>query len=245
MDVSAAGETVGVVRALWRYPVKSMLGERCAALDLDSRGVAGDRLYAVRDAAGKFGSGKNTRRFCRIDGLLGFAARSVAAGPAVVFPDGRLFAAGDPALDAALSAALGQPLSLAREVAVSHLDAGPVHLLTTAALAWLADRLPGSAIDERRFRPNLVIEAAGAAPIEHGWVGCVLAVGAARLQVTGLAERCLMVDLPQGALPRDGGILRELAGAALPGEPPAPFGVYARVLAPGPVLAGDAVQQLG
>ncbi|WP_204037573.1 MOSC N-terminal beta barrel domain-containing protein, partial [Actinoplanes utahensis] len=49
-----------------RYPVKSMLGEQIPAAVLGARGLTGDRLWAVRDADGKFGSGKNTRRFRRI-----------------------------------------------------------------------------------------------------------------------------------------------------------------------------------
>jgi len=64
----------GIVRELWRYPVKSMRGERRERVWLDQRGVLGDRLYAVRDEAGKFGSGKTTRRFRRIDGLFRFRA---------------------------------------------------------------------------------------------------------------------------------------------------------------------------
>ena len=55
------------VTGLWRYPVKSMLGERCQHLELDFRGVKGDRRYAVRDADGKLGSGKDSRRFRIMD----------------------------------------------------------------------------------------------------------------------------------------------------------------------------------
>ncbi|MCU5780876.1 putative Fe-S protein [Alcanivorax balearicus MACL04] len=55
--------SMGTVSELWRYPVKSMLGERCEALRMEERGVEGDRLFAVRDTKGKFGSGKSTRRF--------------------------------------------------------------------------------------------------------------------------------------------------------------------------------------
>jgi uncharacterized protein len=51
------------IAELWRYPVKSMRGEQVEALTIDSRGVKGDRLFAVTDVDGKFGSGKNTRRF--------------------------------------------------------------------------------------------------------------------------------------------------------------------------------------
>ena len=42
---------------LWHYPVKSILGERCAEVVLEGRGILGDRLYAVRDGDGKLGSG--------------------------------------------------------------------------------------------------------------------------------------------------------------------------------------------
>ena len=154
----------GVVLRLWRYPVKSMLGERLDALDVDARGVVGDRLFALRDAAGKFGSGKSTRRFRRIDGLFGFRSLYDGDVPVIVFPDGRPRRGDDPDVHAALSAAVGQPVTLAREAAISHLDAGPVHLLTTASLAWLAAVLPDAALDERRFRPNLLITAPGARP---------------------------------------------------------------------------------
>src|SRR5262249_39520576 len=67
-------ETRGQVVRVWRYPVKSMLGEECAHLVVNERGVMGDRLFAVRDVDGKFGSAKTTRRFRKIDGLFGFRA---------------------------------------------------------------------------------------------------------------------------------------------------------------------------
>src|SRR5262245_28943374 len=121
------------VARLWRYPVKSMLGEECERVALDARGLVGDRAFALRDPEGKLGSGKNSRRFRDIDGLFGFSARGET--PEIAFPDGRRIAAGDPGLDRALSASLGIELSLARETDVPHKDAAPVHLVTTAALA--------------------------------------------------------------------------------------------------------------
>ena len=62
-----------------RFPVKSMLGEVVPGADAGPRGLAGDRLWAVRDPDGKFGSGKNTRRFRRMPGL--FDLRAHTAGP--------------------------------------------------------------------------------------------------------------------------------------------------------------------
>ena len=231
--------TSGIVLTLWRYPVKSMLGERCERLALEARGVEGDRRYAIRDADGKFGSGKSTRRFRRIDGLLGFTAVYDGAVPVITFPDGRRLRGDDPRIHDALSAALGQPVTLARESAISHLDVGPVHLLTTASLAWLGDRLLGATLDERRFRPNILIGASGAQPVESAWLGRTLAIGGARLAVREPTERCVMVNLTQSELPDDPGVLRMLAEAA-----DAEFGVYADVVVPGRIGVGDEVAVL-
>ncbi|MFG2875498.1 MOSC N-terminal beta barrel domain-containing protein [Streptomyces sp. NPDC048337] len=66
---------LGTVERIWRYLIKSTGGERLATADVDARGLVGDRLYAVRDAEGRLGSGKNTRRFRRMPGLLRPASR--------------------------------------------------------------------------------------------------------------------------------------------------------------------------
>jgi uncharacterized protein YcbX len=226
----------GVVAALWRYPVKSMLGEPCEHLDLDARGVVGDRLFAVRDDAGKLGSGKNTRRFRQVDGLLDFAAAGDV--PEIVFPDGRRLRGDDPAIHSALGAALGLPVTLAREAEVSHLDAGAVHLLTRASLAWLEGIVPDALADARRFRPNIVAEtAAGVGQVEADWVGARLAVGAeVVLRVNDRTQRCRMVNLPQADLPDDPRILRALAR-----DPDVCFGVYAEVVTPGRIRLGDRI----
>jgi uncharacterized protein YcbX len=236
-----AGTTLGIVVRLWRYPVKSMRGEPCESLDLNGRGFAGDRLFALRDANGRFGSGKSTRRFQRIDGLFGFQASYDGDVPVIVFPDGRVVRGDWAGVDAALSDAVGQPVTLAREAGISHLDAGPVHLVTTAALAWLAAAVPDVAADERRFRPNLLIDAPGATQVERRWEGKVLAVGeTVRLRVTVSTERCVMVGLAQSELPDDARILRCITQQAS-----VRFGVYADAVAPGTIRRGDVVTLAG
>ncbi|MBM4441060.1 MAG: MOSC domain-containing protein [Candidatus Rokubacteria bacterium] len=226
----------GTVAALWRYPVKSMGGEPCERLDLDARGVRGDRLFSISNAEGKFGSGKSTRRFRKIDGLLAFDASYAGETPAITFPDGRRLAGDDPAIHDALSHALGQPVTLAREAEISHLDAAPVHLVTTAAMRWLGSTLPASSIDARRFRPNLVIDAPGEAQVERDWIGAVLRIGSTTLRVLEPTERCVMVGMPQAGLPDDPGIL-----TALGRETGAEFGVYAAVVTAGTIARHDAV----
>jgi uncharacterized protein YcbX len=214
-----------------------MLGEPCESLDVHTRGVAGDRLFAIRDTNGKFGSGKSTRRFRRIDGLLGFQAVYADDVPVIRFPDGRTMPGDHPAIHTALSHTLGQPVTLAREASISHLDAGPVHLLTTAALTWLRVVLPGVDADARRFRPNLVIDVPGATQVERGWLGKMLCVGeAVRLRVSAATERCGMVAFAQAELPYDARILR-----CITQEAARHFGVYAEVLVPGRINRGDSV----
>ncbi len=234
---------VGMVRDLRRYPVKSMRGERGERLELDRRGVIGDRLYAVRDAAGKFGSGKTTRRFRRIDGLLQFRAVYDGAVPLLTFPDGTTIRGDDPAIHVALSAQLAMPVTLSREAEISHFDAGPLHLLTTASLRTLGGALaegPEQALDRRRFRPNMLVETEAGGLPEDTWQGQELAVGAdVRLRVAGRTERCVMVGLAQDELPHDARILKAAARVNA-----VCLGVYADVLAPGTIRVGDSIRFL-
>ncbi len=111
---------VGHVSLLARYPVKSMGGELLAAAEVASRGVVGDRSWAAYTADGGIGSGKTTRRFQRVDGLLAFRARIEDTVPVVEFPDGRTHRADDPAAGPLLSQAAGQPLELRPESTVAH-----------------------------------------------------------------------------------------------------------------------------
>lgn len=228
----------GTVVRLWRYPVKSMLGEQCACFDINERGVEGDRLFAIRTVEGKFGSGKNTRRFRHINGLFGFQAVYHGDVPEVTFPDGQTMRGDDSNIHRLLSNALGQPVTLTREGTVSHMDAGPVHLLTTAALTWLRTRLPEGVFDERRFRPNFLIDIPGATQVEQQWCGRILAIGdAVRVRISAPTERCGMVAFAQADVPNDPRVLRCITHDA-----DLHFGVYADVIVPGRVMMGDRVQ---
>jgi uncharacterized protein len=198
-----------------------MLGEAVDSVCIGQRGVEGDRAFAA-------GSAK------RMAALFGFAARTAGGRVEIVFPDGRCFDARDEALDAAMSEVLGVPVALQGAGPVQHVDDSPVHLLTTSSIAWLRVRLPDAKIDERRFRPNVVLEAPGTGPIEQGWIGRTLALGDARLRITHPTERCVMTTLAQADLPADPRVLKRLgqdAGAC--------FGVYAEVVQPGRVAVGD------
>ena len=228
---------MGRIFQLWRSPVKSMLGERRQWLTVEQRGVQGDRLYAVRDADGKFGSGKNTRRFRKIDGLFGFAARHRDQLLEIHFPSGIIMGCHDAAIHSALSAALGQPVVLAKEADIYHLDAGPIHILTSASLAWLRAALPDAGIDERRFRPNLVVDLSGQGLVEQEWIGRRLRVGReVQLEVTMGTERCGMITFSQSELAEEPSVLRHITR-----EAGIQFGVYAEVIVSGSIQLNDPV----
>lgn len=223
---------------LWRYPVKSMLGERCTSVALEPRGVAADRSYAVRDVDGKLGSGKHTRRFTKIDGLLRFRAGLEDGIPLLHFPGGRAVRADHPQMDRLLSDALGQTVSLAREGEVPHMDAGPVHIVSTGSLQRLRESSPDDAADARRFRPNIVVSLPGDRP-ELALIGTRVRIGDAELEIVDATERCGMVTFAQEGLPGAPRLLRHIAD-----HWDGCFGVYARVLVPGAVRVGDTMARV-
>jgi uncharacterized protein len=233
---------VGSVTRAWRYPVKSLVGEEVAVVEVDGRGVVGDRRWAVTDADGKLGSGKSTRRFRRMDGLLQLAASYDEDGtPVLAFPDGRRLDARDPGVDAALSDHVGRPVRLRPETSVSHLDEGPLHLVTTASLAALSRHHDGP-VSPARMRANLLVDVAAVdAPVEDGWVDRTLALGPeVTIRVRARMPRCVMVELPQVDLPAARGLLATLGRLN-----DATLGVVADVVTPGTVRVGDEAVLLG
>ena len=245
------GVVVGHVAELHRYPVKSLGGERPGQVQVDRRGVAGDRLWAVTDADGRLGSGKSTRRFRRMPGLLALRAAYDGVVPVVTFPDGRSLRGDDPEVHAALSAHLGRRVTLEREGAVPHTDEGPVHLVTTGSLRAAAS---GGPLDPRRARANVVVDTealaeelllAGAPTqdavgfVEDGWVGRRLQVGAVELRATAPMPRCAMLGMAQDGLPEDRAALREVLR-----RHDGYLGLVADVLVPGSLALGDEVRLL-
>ena len=113
-------EIVGSVAGLWRFPVKSMKGERIEQAELTRRGMVGDRAYALIDTdTGKVVSAKSVRLF---PGLLGCQAAFVEPPQAgrdlppaqITLPDGAAVTSDSSDCDRALSAYFGRNVTLAR-----------------------------------------------------------------------------------------------------------------------------------
>lgn len=111
------------VASLWRYPVKSMMGEELNAVDITALGLLGDRAYALIDASdGKVVSAKNPRKWA---GLFDFRATFLhppAVGERIPpvrisLPDGTTVTSEDSDANQNLSAALGREVRL--EIATS------------------------------------------------------------------------------------------------------------------------------
>jgi uncharacterized protein len=222
-----------VVEQVWRYPVKSVGGERIGASLVDARGLVGDRLWAVRDADGKLGSGKDSRRFRRMVGLLQLSARFLAepAGPGepasparpsevgigcpvIVGPDGSQHPVSTGAADGFLREMTGLPhVQVSRESDVSHFDEVPLSMIGTATLAWLQEQLPEVAIEIRRFRANLVIRT-DEPFAEESWLGRTVRIGtgddAVQAVFDRVLQRCVMVGMAQPGLSESGAVLKRL-----------------------------------
>jgi uncharacterized protein len=210
------------VLELWRYPVKSLQGQRLEMAEIGPEGIEGDRQWALFDVDTGFGL---TAR--RVPALLFASARLCAdGGVEIVLPDGT--ATDD---DATISDWLGRRVSLRAagdaperpryespddDVAESaattarwhdwqgapgafHDNAdGRVSLVSTGSLGdW----------DRRRFRSNLLLDGAG----ERDLSGVTVQVGDVLLDVRDPIPRCVMVTRPQpGGIERDTSVLKRI-----------------------------------
>ena len=230
--------TVAEIR---RYPVKSMGGEALPRVELDARGLVGDRHYAVVDGDGRFAAGKDSRRFRRRDEVFAYAATTASDGTVRVRRGADGWLAGEQALDDELTARFGDPERVLPEQGVSHFDASPVSIVGTATLDWCAREL-GVDADRRRLRTNLVVETAEPFD-EEGWIGRKLEVGQAdppvRLAVVDRVERCRTIDLAQDGVTTTTAWLKALGRSR-----ELCVAVYAEVVAPGAVAVGDVVRVL-
>jgi uncharacterized protein len=106
------------VAEMWRYPVKSMRGERIEAADVADTGLTGDRAYAVVDpASGKVGSAKHPRLWgallqCEARFLTSPRAGEELPPVSITLPDGSKTRSDDPQVDERLSAVFGRPVQL-------------------------------------------------------------------------------------------------------------------------------------
>lgn len=216
---------------VWRYPVKSMRGERLDQAIVGPGGIQGDRRWAVVDA--ETGVSLSAKRYAN---LLRCRAWTAVHGIMIQLPDGT-----ECRVDSA-EAAAGLTELLEREVTTrsaeatdtirhefpkaategtgkpflytpeteAFFDCAPLQLLTSATLRELQRLLPSSELHQTRFRPNFFIETRETGFIENRWVHKVVTLGSLTCQVYDNTRRCIMVALAQECLPRDTEIIRNI-----------------------------------
>jgi uncharacterized protein YcbX len=113
-------EAVGAIVALWRFPVKSMPGERVNAAEVTEGGLVGDRAYALIDVeTGKVVSAKNPRLGPDLFGCRATFVEAPRAGEEpppvrITLPDGTSVTSDAPDAEANLSGFLARDVRLAR-----------------------------------------------------------------------------------------------------------------------------------
>jgi uncharacterized protein YcbX len=179
------------VAELWRYPVKSLAGERLSVATLEPDGIAGDRIVRVRGPEGV----RTSRRHHR---LLGLRGTLDAVGQACI--DGRPWAT----QTALVKDAAGADAWLEEYRGPDRFDILPLLVATDGAVAAFGR-------DVRRLRPNIVIGGVDGLA-ERDWPHAVLHIGDAVVRLDSLRARCVMTTVDPDTLQVNPDVLRDIVG---------------------------------
>jgi len=169
-------ETAMKVAEIWRYPVKTMAGEKLQRACLGQLGIDGDRVVHVEDTHGRVITSRSHPRFLGHKGTLG-----TDGAPLV---DGRLWNSpqvGDEVVDIA-----GPGAKLVRFDGAERFDVLPLLVATDGAIAAFGH-------DHRRLRPNIVISGVEGLA-EREWPGSCMRIGKVLIGVQDLRLRCIMTS---------------------------------------------------
>lgn len=211
---------------IWRYPVKSMAGERLQEARLGRDGVEGDRRVQVRLGDMDSEAGERIVTARSRPQLLGHRATLGPDGEPLV--DGRAWRAASVAADVERAAGAGARLELSDEVQLRY-DILPLLVATDGAIDSLG-------LDRRRFRPNLLIGGVQGLA-ERDWQGRRLRIGEVVVALADLRGRCVMTTFDPDTLAQDPKVLRTIVqrlGGVL--------GLNAEVARGGVVRVGDPVE---
>lgn len=214
---------------IWRYPVKSMAGERLDSCMVTEAGLDGDRRWAMIDRTPeRDGKWFNIKQHAP---LMTYRARLASGTLEVDAPDGTPVG-----LEGAFRRVLEdtQRTVTLRELAGANFDDSHVLIVNLATVAQFALEA-GMTIDPRRFRANLYVDGLDAEE-ELGWIGRRIHAGDAELEVTSRCERCKVITMDPDTTEARPELLRLLVE-----KHDERLGVYCRVVTPGRVALRDYV----
>ena len=181
------------VAEIWRYPVKSMAGERLERAQIGTDGIQGDRVVHVSGPGGRVVTSRTHPRLLGLRGALG------ADGEPLV--DGRPWTAPESA--ALVREAAGPGAHLVRYDGPERFDVLPLLVGTDGAFAELG-------VDHRRLRPNIVVAGVDGLA-EREWPGRRLRIGQVVIGVAKLRSRCVMTTYDPDTQVQDLSVLRRIA----------------------------------
>ncbi|MDZ5448221.1 MOSC domain-containing protein [Labrys sp. ZIDIC5] len=233
--------SIGIIRRIQRFPVKSMGSDILDMAELRWNGLAGDRQYA-------FVKTQDRGRFPYLTGrdlpdLLLYRARYLTPGDpktsalTVVSPKGGEYDIDDPALCRELSEAAGEPVHL-MQLGRGHFDSAVISLVSTTTAGRLA-QAHGGDIDLQRFRINLLIEPADAGTWERDWLGKRVSIGnrEVRLRTDRPIDRCVMITLDPQTAQRTPAIMKTVARQFTN-----QIGIYGTIEQPGTITLDDDIR---
>jgi uncharacterized protein YcbX len=213
-----AGQVVGTVTSLYRFPVKSMAGEQLEQASLYWHGIEGDRRQ-VFIKTGDLSSfpwltARDVPELVRYSATLADPSKPRTSSARVRTPDGDDLDVESEDLRAALEEQHGAPVHLMR-ISRGAPDAAAVSVIGLGTLRALGERI-GLPLDVRRFRQNVYLETNGGQPdVEDEWVGRLLVFGegegAASVRILRPDHRCMMVNLDPDTARQTPAVLREIA----------------------------------
>ena len=207
------------VAELWRYPVKSMAGERLERAWLGPLGVEGDRVVHVEDAGGGFITSRTHPR------LLGHHATLDSSGEPKV--DNLPWT--EPRISQQIIDIGGPGAHLVRDETEHRFDILPLLVATDGAIQAFGH-------DGRRLRANIVIGGVQGLA-ERTWEGQCLRIGEVVIGIERLRMRCLMTTFDPDSLQQDRGVLKEIV-QKFEGK----LALNCFVIKGGEIRMGDAVQ---
>ena len=204
MTEKLKGKEVGFVKAIYRYPVKSMGSEKMSCAVLGWHGIEGDRRFAFRRVSDKKGFPWLTAG--KLPGLIRYqpvvcnenANTSVDEPTHVVTPSGKHMELRSVALQDELSSLHKSEVELFQ---LNHgmFDEAMLSVINSSTINEI-EKVSGYKLDPRRFRPNILLETTSSAPFqEDSWVGNILVFGkeseAPAMSVALRDVRCAMINL--------------------------------------------------
>jgi uncharacterized protein YcbX len=180
------------VTAIWRYPVKSMAGERVSSAEMTGMGLAGDRVVQVYDRYGRIVTARRFPLLLRLHATLGLD------GEALV--DGLPWRSREVARR--VEAAVAPGARLERFDGPERFDVLPVLVCTDGTVSMFGR-------DVRRLRPNLLIGGVDGAA-EREWPGATLRLPDAEVRVADLRDRCVMTTYDPDTAEQDAAVLRDI-----------------------------------